>query len=176
MRTILALDISSSWLGWAYLHPERRPIAKSIALGAKSDIAERCAKAAREVGLLIAACGDIDCVAIEAPVAQYASAVIAQCRVAGAVLAELAAHNLAWCEVSPAAAKRALAGAGNAQKRDMLAAAAPLRGHDPLFLEIESRRGLWAAWMNDYCVFDEHAADALGIALASMGKAVEVVR
>ena len=24
----------------------------------------------------------------------------------------------------------------------------------------------WAAWMNDYCVYDEHAADALGIALA----------
>lgn len=175
MPTILALDISSTAMGWCYAHPERRPVAKSIALGTtRVDIADRCAKAQAEVALLIAACGDIDCVAIEAPVAQYAAAIIAQCRVAGAVLAELRAHGLTWCEVSPAAAKRALSGAGNADKKAMLEAAAPHFGHDALFLEIEQRRGLWAAWMNSYLVYDEHAADALGIAIAAGGKVIEV--
>jgi hypothetical protein len=94
MPNILALDISSTWLGWCYLQPDRAPLAKSIALGtSKNDIADRCAKAQAEVGLLLAACGSIDCVAIEAPVAQYASSIIAQCRVAGAVLAELDMEN-----------------------------------------------------------------------------------
>lgn len=174
MPKILALDISSTFLGWCYLHPAQRPLARSIVLGAKLDIADRCAKAQAEVALLLAACDDIDCVAIEAPVFAHASAIIAQCRVAGAVLAEVRAHGLTWCEVSPASAKRALADAGNADKKQMLTAAAAHFGHDPLFLEIECRRGLWAAWMNDRLIYDEHAADALGVALASGGKVIEV--
>jgi hypothetical protein len=39
-------------------------------------------------------------------------------------------------------------------------------GHDALFLEFAERRGVWAAWMNDRLIYDEHAADALGLALA----------
>lgn len=175
MPNILALDISSTWLGWCYLQPDRAPLAKSIALGGKADIAARCAKAQVETGLLLAACGSVDCVAIEAPVAQYASAVIAQSRVAGAVLAQLSAYGLAWCEIAPAVAKRALTGRGDAKKRHMLEAAAHRFGHDALFLEFAERRGVWAAWMNDYCVYDEHAADALGLALAVVSK-VEVVQ
>ena len=174
MPNILALDISSTWLGWCYLQPDRAPLAKSIALGSKADIAARCAKAQAEVGLLIAACGSVDCVAIEAPVAQYANAVIAQCRVAGAVLGELHAHQLAWCEVAPAAAKRALTGRGDAKKLQMLQSAAPHFNQDTLFLEFAERRGVWAAWMNEYCVYDEHAADALGLALAA-APSVQVV-
>ena len=168
MHNILALDISSTAIGWCYLQPDRAPLAKSIALGtSKNDIADRCAKAQAEVGLLLAACGSIDCVAIEAPVAQYASSIIAQCRVAGAVLAELSAHGLAWCEVAPTAAKRALTGRGDAKKLQMLQSAAPHFNQDALFLEFAERRGRWAAWMNDFCVYDEHAADALGLALAA---------
>ena len=174
MPNILALDISSQWIGWCWLERDRTPLAKSIALGGKADIAARCAKAQAEVALLLAACGGIDCVAVEAPVAQHASSVIAQCRVAGAVLAEVSAHGLVWCEVPLSVAKRALAGQGNADKAEMLKAAAEHFGHDVLFLEIEKRRGLWAAWMNDYCVYDEHAADALGLALAAAPK-VQVV-
>ena len=174
MPNILSLDISSQWLGWCYLQDDRAPLAKSIALGGKADIAARCAKAQAEVGLLIAACGSVDCVVIEAPVFQYANAVIAQCRVAGAVLAELSAHNLAWCEIAPSVAKRALTGRGDAKKLQMLQAAAPHFHQDALFLEFAERRGVWAAWMNDRLIYDEHAADALGLALATVGK-VQVV-
>ena len=175
MPNILALDISSTAIGWCYLQDDRAPLAKSIALGSKADIAARCAKAQAEVGLLIAACGSIDSVVIEAPVVQYANSVIAQCRVAGAVLAELSAHGLAWCEIAPAVAKRALTGRGDAKKRQMLEAAAWRFGHDALFLEFAERRGVWAAWKGEACVYDEHAADALGLALAAVGM-VEVVQ
>lgn len=166
MPNILALDISSTAIGWCYLQDDRAPLAKSIALGGKADIAARCAKAQAEAGLLLAACGSVDCVVIEAPVFQYANAAIAQCRVAGAVLAEVRAHGLAWCEIAPAAAKRALTGRGDAKKRQMLESAAHRFGHDALFLEFAERHGVWAAWMNDRLIYDEHAADALGLALA----------
>ena len=174
MPNILALDISSTAIGWCYLQDDRTPLAKSIALGGKLDIAARCAKAQAEVGLLIAACGSVDCVVIEAPVFQYANAAIAQCRVTGTMLAELSAHALAWCEVAPSAAKRALTGRGDAKKLQMLQSAAPHFHQDALFLEFAERRGVWAAWMNDRLIYDEHAADALGLALAMVGR-VEVV-
>jgi hypothetical protein len=64
--------------------------------------------------------------------------------VAGAVLAELSAHGLAWCEVAPTAAKRALTGRGDAKKLQMLQSAAPHFNQDALFLEFAERRGLWA--------------------------------
>lgn len=175
MPNILSLDISSTAIGWCWLAADRAPLAKSIALGAKADIAARCAKAQVEVGLLLAACGGVDCVAIEAPVAQHASSIIAQCRVVGAVLAEVCAHHLAWCEIAPASAKRALTGRGDAKKLQMLQAAASHFNHDPLFLEFAERRGVWAAWMHDVCVYDEHAADALGIGLVAQGR-VQVVK
>lgn len=57
---------------------------------------------------------------------------------------------------------------------DMLESAAHRFGHDALFLEFAERRGVWAAWRGEACVYDEHAADALGLALAVVGK-VEVV-
>ncbi len=174
MPNILALDISSTAIGWCYLQDDRAPLAKSIALGGKADIAARCAKAQAEAGLLLAACGSVDCVVIEAPVFQYANAAIAQCRVAGAVLAEVRAHGLAWCEIAPAAAKRALTGRGDAKKLQMLQAAAHRFGHDALFLEFAERHGVWAAWMNDRLIYDEHAADALGLALAGAPR-VQVV-
>lgn len=173
MPSILGLDISSTAIGWCYTRPDQHPIAKSIMLGSsKTDLAERCATAQREIGLLIAACGDIDGVAIEDFVWMSPTATIPQACVRGAVLAELAAHRLAYCVVAPASAKRELAGRGDADKRAMLEAAAPKLGHDLLFLEIECRRGLWAAWMNDARIYDEHAADALGVALAAVGRVV----
>lgn len=173
MTTILALDISSTHIGWCYLHPARTPIARSIALGAsKVDIADRCLTASREVGLLIAACGDIDLVAIEDFVWMSAQSTIPQACVRGAVLAELRGHGLAYCVVAPATAKKALAGRGDACKSDMLRSAAAYFGHDPLFLTIELRRGTWGAWQGDTCVFDEHAADALGVGLSAVGRVV----
>lgn len=41
MPNILALDISSTAIGWCWLEDGRAPLAKSIALGAKADIAAR---------------------------------------------------------------------------------------------------------------------------------------
>ena len=167
MTTILGLDLSSTAMGWCYLHPERAPIARSITLGtSKDDIADRCLKAQQEIALLIAACGDIDCVAIEDFVWMSPTGTIPQACVRGAVYAELRTHGLSYCVVAPSAAKRALTQSGAADKRTMLWAAASHLGHDPLFLEIECRRGLWAAWMNDLRIYDEHAADALGVALS----------
>ena len=55
MPNILALDISSTAIGWCWLEQNGTPLAKSIALGAKTDIAARCAKAQAEVALLLAA-------------------------------------------------------------------------------------------------------------------------
>jgi hypothetical protein len=56
----------------------------------------------------------------------------------------------------------------------MLESAAPHFHQDALFLEFAKRRGVWAAWRGEACVYDEHAADALGLALSVTGK-VEVV-
>ncbi len=173
MTTILGLDISSTYIGWCCLPAGQRPVARSIALGS-GDIAERCAKAQHEVALLIAAIAP-DAIAIEAPIIfpGRLNAIIPQARVSGAVLAEIASHGLAYCEITPSEAKRALAGCGNADKEQVLRAAAWRFGHDALFLEFECHRGRWAAWMNDYCVYDEHSADALGCALAAVPR-VEV--
>jgi Holliday junction resolvasome RuvABC endonuclease subunit len=171
MTTILGLDISSTYLGWCCLPVGQRPVARSIALGS-GDIADRCAKAQQEVSLLLAACAP-DAVAIEQWVWRFPNTTIPQVLVQGAVLAELGALGLAYTMVQPSEAKRALAGCGSADKAQMLRAAAWRFGHDPLFLEIEQRRGLWAAWMNHVCIYDEHSADALGIALSAVGR-VEV--
>lgn len=99
MPNILALDISSTAIGWCYLQDDRAPLAKSIALGGKNDIAARCAKAQAETGLLIAACGSVDCVVVEDFVWTSPRSTIPQALVKGAVLAELSAHQLAWCEI-----------------------------------------------------------------------------
>jgi Holliday junction resolvasome RuvABC endonuclease subunit len=151
-------------------------LAKSIQLGApKVDIADRCLKAQQEIALLLAACGGIDCVALEDFVWMSPTATIPQALVKGAVLAELRAHGLTYCLIAPSTAKKTLAGAGDASKRAMLEAAAPHFGHDSLFPEFRCKRESWSAWMNSYYVYDEHAADALGIALAASGKTIEVV-
>ena len=89
-----------------------------------ADIAGRCRQAFAAVGLMIEAHPDIDCVAIESPVARFAKAVIPQARVSGAVLARAALFGLHVIEISPAAAKRTLSGHGNANKEEMIRAAA----------------------------------------------------
>lgn len=114
---ILALDISSTHIGLCY---DGRPEPTIVLRG---DIAVRCRSAAWLVGVYIVNQSDIDYIAIESPVAQFAKALIPQCRVAGAVLADIADKHIAWCEISPAAAKRALTGKGNAKKDAMIAAA-----------------------------------------------------
>jgi Holliday junction resolvasome RuvABC endonuclease subunit len=175
---ILALDISSTHIGWCYLHPELTPLAKSILLGdSKVDIADRCLKARQEVAMLIAACGNIDAVAVEQWVWRFPNTTIPQVLVQGAVLAELRAHELAYCVLKPSEGKKALADDGAADKELMLRCASEhfALDFDPL-LEFTCRRGMWAAWRGNVCVYDEHAADALGIGLAAVGRVlVEVL-
>lgn len=74
------------------------------------------------------------------------STLIPQCRVSGALMCAAALKQLNVIEVSPSQAKKALTGLGNAKKLAMQAAAL------------------------SYGVTGEHAADALGVALASLGR------
>jgi len=143
---ILGLDCSSTTIGWAILNGDIRDAGTLRLTG--SDIAERCRQARAGVYLVLLNHPDVDAVAIESPVARYAKAVIPQARVSGAILSLLAEKQIAWVEVTPSEAKRALVGRGGASKADMMTAA----GLD-----------------------DEHAADAVGVAKAAL-KHVQVLR
>jgi Holliday junction resolvasome RuvABC endonuclease subunit len=111
----LALDISSDYIGICYDGTELETIRLK-----HPAIANRCDMAGRMIASYILLYCDIDLVVIESPVARYANAVIAQSRVAGAVLAILAQYNLAYIEVSPTSAKKALTGSGKATKQQMM--------------------------------------------------------
>lgn len=114
---ILALDMSSTAIGVCY---DGATFATIALVGPISD---RCRRAQQLIGTRVEALQDIDLVVIESPVARFASAVIPQARVSGAVLAELSRRNIVWVELSPQAAKKALTGKGNANKAQMIAAA-----------------------------------------------------
>lgn len=142
---ILSLDLSSTTIGWVVLHADAVRDQGTVLLKG-ADIADRCRQAFASVGLIIETHPDIDCVAMESPVARFAKAVIPQARVSGAVLARCALFNLHTIEVTPSQAKRQLSGQGNASKEEMQRAAAC------------------------YGVTGEHASDALGIALFAAGR------
>lgn len=139
--TLLALDASSTTIGWV-LYAEQVCDAGEILLTG-DDIADRCRQAFAHVGLLLTTYPEVDALAIEAPVARFAKAVIPQARVSGAILACAAQRQRLVCEITPTKAKRALAGKGNAKKELMQARAA------------------------EYGITGEHAADALGVAIAA---------
>lgn len=115
-----------------------------------ADIATRCQTAYDILALLLDRFPAVDCIAIESPVARFGGAVIPQARVSGALLMLSVQRNVPWMEITPAAAKFALSGRGNASKEAM-----QFRAHE-------------------HGVEGEHAADALGIALAACPQ-VEVV-
>lgn len=146
--TILALDASSTMIGWVLYagtvleHGEHRL--------AGGDIAARCQTAYDILALLLDRFPAVDCIAIESPVARHAKAVIPQARVSGALLLQAVQRWKPILEITPAAAKFALSGRGNASKEAM-----QFRAHA-------------------YGITGEHAADALGIALAAYQQ-VEVV-
>lgn len=146
--TILALDASSTMIGYCLY--AGCMLASGEHKLAGGDIATRCQTAYDILALLLERYPDIDCIAIESPVARFAGAVIPQARVSGALLLCAAQRLRHVIEVSPAAAKLALSGKGNCSKETMMARASA------------------------YGVTGEHASDALGIALAAC-KQVEVV-
>jgi Holliday junction resolvasome RuvABC endonuclease subunit len=139
---ILALDMSSTKIGVCYDGVQFRT---STLVG---DVAQRCEGAQYAIEHCLRAYPDIDLVVIESPVGRFAKALIPQARVSGVVLAELSRRNLAWTEISPAQAKKALTGKGTATKPQMIAAAP--------------------------AGCDEHQADAYGLWKAAQNVRVEV--
>ena len=146
MSTILGLDASSTMIGFCLLQNNRVLSHGEIKLPA-ANIAARCEAAQRELILLLDAC-PCDAVAIEAVVWRFPNSTIPQSFVHGAILAMCHLHDIAWLEIEPAKAKRALCGRGNGSKEDMQLMAA------------------------DYGVYGEHASDSLGVALAAVGRVV----
>lgn len=144
---ILALDISSTHVGVCFYHGAVLDHAEWTLTG---DIAERCRRAYNHFYTLLDRYPQIDCLAIESGGGRSFQAVKQMQRVAGAILALAGQRNIPVIEVSPATAKLALTGRGNASKEAM-----EFRAHA-------------------YGVTGEHAADALGVALVAAGK-VEVV-
>ena len=143
--TILALDASSTHLGYCVYH--RTVLASGEVALQSIDIAVRCKLAYDWLTTFLAQYPHRpDALAIESPVSRFAKALIPQARVSGALLCAASMAGLLVVEVTPSQAKRALTGKGAASKTAMMTAA-------------------WS-W---YGVRGEHAADALGVALASLG-------
>ena len=166
---LLALDMSSVAIG--YVVRNGTVLAHgTIYLNAKTDIGHRCDEARFAVQGLLGEHRAVDAVVIESPVARFASAVIPQARLSGAVLAHVVSSGLLWLEIAPKEAKRALCGDGNATKREMLEDAAPHFGYALEALTLQVKKGKWGAYEAGALVYNEDAADALGLALAAEHK------
>jgi Holliday junction resolvasome RuvABC endonuclease subunit len=139
--TILALDASSTAIGWCLYDGAVRDHGEVQLRG--DDIADRCRQAHAALGLILANHPDVDCVALESPVMFRAKGLIPQCRVSGALMACAALKTLHVVEVTPTEAKKALTGYGSASK---------------VLMQIDAER---------YGVAGEHASDALGVAIAA---------
>jgi Holliday junction resolvasome RuvABC endonuclease subunit len=170
--SILAFDCSSKAIGWCLYNgvAQARGV---IRLDPKADIGKRCLAAKRAIEELVMRY-PVDAVTIESPVCRFAKAIIPQVRVQSMILLACAEQNLAWCEVSPTAGKKALAEDGDATKREMLEAAAPYFGYAAPLMSYRCFREEWAAYAGGVVIYTEHEADALGLALVMQGK-VEVV-
>lgn len=145
MTILLAIDASSTALGWVVLD-DGAPRDHGEARLTGDDINDRCRQAYAHVGALLRCHPDVDAVAIESPVGRFVKAVIPQALVSGAIRTAARLADLHVVDVPPTAAKKALTGRGTAAKLAMQLHAA--------------RRG----------VTGEHAADALGVALAAAQK------
>lgn len=141
---LLALDASSKSIGYVLWNGTCVLAHGTVHLSGKTLYA-RIVVAYHVACTLLATHTPYD-VAIEAPAHHtHALAMIAQQRVMGAILLAVASSGLPVVEVPPTKAKLALAGKGNADKTMM---------------QLAARAYLTPG-------FDEHAADALGVALAA---------
>lgn len=146
--TILALDASSTAIGWVIYDGTVLDHGEIALRG--SDIADRCRQAHASLTHLLDTHPAVDCVALESPVMFRAKGLIPQARVSGALMACAALKTLHVVEIAPKEAKKALTKFGAASKELMQAEA---------FV---------------YGVRGEHASDALGVALAAAER-VQVV-
>lgn len=144
MNRLLALDASSTTIGWAIICDGRPVAAGSVLL--KGEIAARCA-AAEQVLLRLATKHQPNALAVEAPA--YSAdplAMIAQQRVMGVLLLTAYKLRCSVTEVVPTHAKKVFTGNGRAEKADVIAVA--------------------QRWSGIAC--DEHAADALAIGYTAL--------
>jgi Holliday junction resolvasome RuvABC endonuclease subunit len=148
--TILAFDASSTHIGYVIYHAAVIEHGEWTMAG---PIEVRCRIAYNRFWLLLDRIIQPDMIAIEAPVCRFAKAVIPQARVSGALMVLAGQRDIPVVEISPTAAKLALAGKGTASKDVMM-----------------TRAGA-------YGVIGEHAADSLGVALAAskLGVRMEAV-
>lgn len=174
--TILALDASSTSIGWVLY--DGAVIERGTITLVHDDINHRCRLARARVGGLLILHPAIDVIAIEAPGGSFVGTVLPQCYVSGAIRCLAAERDILVCEVSSTAGKRALTGNGAAQKDAMLAGAAGAFGYDAARLQYNKmsyrpskafslRITVTRAWLDGAWVYDEHQADALGVALVA---------
>lgn len=145
---IIAFDISSTTIG--YVVYDDAVIEHGNHVLRHADINHRCRLARAFVFGLVQLYPCLDACAIEAPGGQFKGSIIPQCFVSGAVRSYLAERNIVICDVAAQHAKQALTKRGNASKLQMQEAALA------------------------YGVTGEHAADALGVALAAIGRIEQV--
>lgn len=129
---ILGLDVSSTHIGLVLLAGDTRLDRLTWRLMG-GDVAARCLLARDLVTAYLDQQADVDLVAIEAPVLRRfkrgnkaidtAHACIQQSRVQGTVLSVIAESGILWTEITPAQAKHALTGKGNASKAEVFQAA-----------------------------------------------------
>lgn len=162
---ILGLDISSNAIGYV-LRDSVVMDRGVIRLDSRSVIGARCV-AARDALSAILDLYVVDAIAVESPVARFAKAVIPQARMSGCLLELAERRGILTCEITPSAAKLALAEDGAASKEQMLRAAASHFGYEAEALAYIKRRGDWMALTSSAGVYSEHEADALGVALAA---------
>lgn len=140
----LAIDASSTMIGWCVLDRDT-PIAHgTIKLPARADIGQRALAACNGISDILSRYA-LSYLAYEGPAYKTTPlALIAQQRVMGAILMHMAMAHVAVAEIPPTTAKKALTGSGRADKRLMLTFA---------------RQALPGC--------DEHAADAYAVGLAA---------
>jgi Holliday junction resolvasome RuvABC endonuclease subunit len=141
MKTILALDASSTTVGWVLWDGSRAIAHSTIKL--QGDLVQRICLAETAIAALLRRHAP-DAVALEGATTRFANHVIAQQRVCGVILLSIARAGLLSLEIAPSLAKKTLTGKGNADK-------ALMQQHA-------------AGWLVGA---DEHAADALGVAMAA---------
>jgi Holliday junction resolvasome RuvABC endonuclease subunit len=149
---LLAFDVSSKHVGWCLFidGAVERYASFPLARTRYTDMPPRLLEMDRICGHLIVAWSP-DAIAYEGPAHKsYPLALVQQSRVVGVLLLHAARYGLPVVEVSPAAAKAALTGNGNADKAMMITMA--------------------RAELNDPVLDDDHVADALGVGIAACAK------
>lgn len=143
---LLALDASSTNIGWCIWDGSNAEAHGTIRLS--GNLVERLCLAETAISALLDKHAP-GAIALEAPAFSRTSELVSQQRVAGVLLLVVTRRGYLSLEIAPSQAKKVLTGNGRAKKPEMIAAA---RLHMP--------------------TCDEHAADALAVALAAYGRFV----